>query len=584
MPIDSGNLALKGLDELFSTEEKRQEEQREQVQQIPIDELHPFTNHPFKVVDDEAMTRTVESIAQFGVLAPLIARPRPDGDGYEIISGHRRQFAAKMAGLETLPVIVRDMDDDAATILMVDSNLQREHMFDRLGRRDDETPFIVEWFTKQGIEVWSVNEGQQRFDTHVDKLMNYIRYWQASGESLKTSVRTRTRLEQLTGEGHYTGGTVAFGYKRVRLGRVNKKSQEVCDLVIDEAEAEIVRLIFHKYVYEGYGAQKLSHYLYEQGVVGRNNKNIPNTSIVRMIKNKGYTGYLINGAVETECPQLRIIEPELFEQAQELRQARTCERGGTSLGTSSKALLTGLVYCGHCGNRLSLTSSGRTHTYADGHTVKEVRPRYSCFYKIRHPGDCDGQSGYGVSKLDSIVEEVVRQIFAQFREVSRKKLLESVKTNDAARIQKKIKKIQKDLEAKQKELDDLKAETILVIRGVSALDKELLGTLVAEAREALETLEKQLVQAQEEYEEATKTAKRSNYICNELLTWADVYDTANHDERRAILQQFIKEIRVRKDYEISITLNASFNQVEQFKAVSTYDGAEIFEGISEKGA
>ena len=584
MPIDSGNLALKGLDELFSTEEKRQEEQREQVQQIPIDELHPFTNHPFKVVDDEAMTRTVESIAQFGVLAPLIARPRPDGDGYEIISGHRRQFAAKMAGLETLPVIVRDMDDDAATILMVDSNLQREHMFDRLGRRDDETPFIVEWFTKQGIEVWSVNEGQQRFDTHVDKLMNYIRYWQASGESLKTSVRTRTRLEQLTGEGHYTGGTVAFGYKRVRLGRVNKKSQEVCDLVIDEAEAEIVRLIFHKYVYEGYGAQKLSHYLYEQGVVGRNNKNIPNTSIVRMIKNKGYTGYLINGAVETECPQLRIIEPELFEQAQELRQARTCERGGTSLGTSSKALLTGLVYCGHCGNRLSLTSSGRIHTYADGHTVKEVRPRYSCFYKIRHPGDCDGQSGYGVSKLDSIVEEVVRQIFAQFREVSRKKLLESVKTNDAARIQKKIKKIQKDLEAKQKELDDLKAETILVIRGVSALDKELLGTLVAEAREALETLEKQLVQAQEEYEEATKTAKRSNYICNELLTWADVYDTANHDERRAILQQFIKEIRVRKDYEISITLNASFNQVEQLKAVSTYDGAEIFEGISEKGA
>ena len=290
-------------------------------------------------------------------------------------------------------------------------------MFDRLGRRDDETPFIVEWFTKQGIEVWSVNEGQQRFDTHVDKLMNYIRYWQASGESLKTSVRTRTRLEQLTGEGHYTGGTVAFGYKRVRLGRVNKKNQEVCDLVIDEAEAEIVR-----------------------------------------------------------------------------------------------------------------------------------------------------------------------QIFAQFREVSRKKLLESVKTNDATRIQKKIKKIQKDLEAKQKELDDLKAETILVIRGVSALDKELLGTLVAEAREALETLEKQLVQAQEEYEEATKTAKRSNYICNELLTWADVYDTANHDERRAILQQFIKEIRVRKDYEISITLNASFNQVEQLKSVSIYDGAEIFEEISEKGA
>ena len=128
MPIDSENLALKGLDDLFSTEENRQEAQREQVQQIPIDDLHPFTNHPFKVLDDEAMTRTVESIAQYGVLAPLIARPRPDGDGYEIISGHRRQYAAKLAGLDTLPVIVRQMSDDAAVILMVDSNLQREHI------------------------------------------------------------------------------------------------------------------------------------------------------------------------------------------------------------------------------------------------------------------------------------------------------------------------------------------------------------------------------------------------------------------------------------------------------------------------
>ena len=128
MPIDSGNLALKGLDDLFSTEENRQEEQREQVQQIPIDALHPFTNHPFKVLDDEAMTRTVESIAQYGVLAPLIARPRSDGDGYEIISGHRRKHAAELAHLDTVPVIVRNMKDDAATILMVDSNLQREHI------------------------------------------------------------------------------------------------------------------------------------------------------------------------------------------------------------------------------------------------------------------------------------------------------------------------------------------------------------------------------------------------------------------------------------------------------------------------
>lgn len=127
MPKSNANLALKGLDEMFSTEESRQEQKREQVQQIPIEELFPFKEHPFKVLDDEAMQRTVESVAQYGVLAPLIARPRPEG-GYEIISGHRRQHAAKLAGLDTLPVIVREMTDDAAVILMVDSNLQRENI------------------------------------------------------------------------------------------------------------------------------------------------------------------------------------------------------------------------------------------------------------------------------------------------------------------------------------------------------------------------------------------------------------------------------------------------------------------------
>lgn len=125
MPKGNANLALKGLDEMFSTEESRQEQKREQVQQIPIEELFPFKEHPFKVLDDEAMQRTVESVAQYGVLAPLIVRPRPEG-GYEIISGHRRQHAAELAGLDTLPVIVREMDDDAAILLMVDSNLQRE--------------------------------------------------------------------------------------------------------------------------------------------------------------------------------------------------------------------------------------------------------------------------------------------------------------------------------------------------------------------------------------------------------------------------------------------------------------------------
>ena len=175
MPKSNANLALKGLDEMFSTEESRQEQKREQVQQMPIEELFPFKEHPFKVLDDEAMQRTVESVAQYGVLAPLIARPRPEG-GYEIISGHRREHAAELAGLDTLPVIVREMTDDAAVILMVDSNLQRENILPSerafaykmkleaiersVGRPKNVGQVVPDYFGKRSTEIVAEGTGE----------------------------------------------------------------------------------------------------------------------------------------------------------------------------------------------------------------------------------------------------------------------------------------------------------------------------------------------------------------------------------------------------------------------------------------
>ncbi len=175
MPKSSLNVALKGVDDIFSTEESRQAEQREQVQQVPIDELHPFKDHPFKVLDDEAMQHTVESVKQLGVTNPLIARPRPEG-GYEIISGHRRQHAAQLAGLDTLPVIVREMDDDAAVLLMVDSNLQRESILPSerafaykmkleaiersVGRPKNVGQVVPDYFGKRSTEIVAEGTGE----------------------------------------------------------------------------------------------------------------------------------------------------------------------------------------------------------------------------------------------------------------------------------------------------------------------------------------------------------------------------------------------------------------------------------------
>ena len=441
-------------------------------------------------------------------------------------------------------------------------------MFDRLGRRDDETPFVVEWFVKQGIEVWSTQEGQQRFDSHVDKLMNYIRYWQASGESIKTSVRTRTRMEQLTEEGHYTGGIVAFGYRRVKHGRVNKRNQEVYDLEIDEHEAAIVRLIFQKYVYEGYGAQRLCHYLCEHNIMGRDGKNIPNVSIVRMIRNKSYTGYLINGKVETECPELQIIDPDLFERAQEARHARKRERGANPLSYSSQALLCGIVFCAHCGNRLSLASGVRKRIRADGTVTREKRIRYSCNYNVRHPGQCDGQSGYGVTKLDGIVESVVRMKFAEVRECSKQKLLEEMQAENLDQARKQVETLERDLQTRRQEQDVLKEETILVIQGKSALDRNMLADLVAENKIAVAKAHEALKMAKVELQELETSIEKSKQTCDDLFTWANVYEDADFNQRQAILHQFIKQVRAGRNYEVEIVLNVSLEEFEEFKAHS----------------
>ena len=285
-----------------------------------------------------------------------------------------------------------------------------------------------------------------------------------------------------------------------------------------------------------------------------------------MIQNKSYTGYLINGKVETECPQLRIIEPELFERAQELRLARKRTKGSNPTGYSSQALLCGIVFCAHCGNRLTLTTSGRTRTRADGTVVKETRCRYSCHYKVRHPGQCDGQSGYGVTKLDAIVESVVRMKFAEIRECSRKKLLEEMRGKELERVKAEIEKLERALQTRREEQDVLKDETIRVIRGTSQIDRDMLADLVAENKAAVAQAHEALQQAKAEQQEIEAAAEKMRRDCDDLFTWANAYDNAGFDERQAILHQFIREVRVGRDYDVEIILNVSLEEFEEFKA------------------
>ena len=218
-------------------------------------------------------------------------------------------------------------------------------MFDRLGRRDDETPFVVEWFVRNGIEVWSAKEGEQRFDSHMDKLTNYIRYWQASGESIKTSMRTKARLRQIVEEGHYKGGTAPYGYDLVKRGRFKKKSHELYELEVNDFEAVIVQVIFHKYVNEGLGIQRVATYLNENGIKTRSGDNWYPSSIRGMINNTTYTGILRSGEARSNViSELKIIEQETFDTVQDIARQRSNDyqqNRKVPLNTRGQALLSG---------------------------------------------------------------------------------------------------------------------------------------------------------------------------------------------------------------------------------------------------
>ena len=482
--------------------------------------------------------------------------------GWEIVKEFSEKgvsgFKVSAKDRDAIQEIQRDALQNRFDVLLV-------FMFDRLGRREDETPFVVEWFVKNGIEVWSAKEGQQRFDTHVDKLLNYIRYWQASGESIKTSVRTKTRMEQLTQEGYFTGGGVPFGYRLEHQGRTNKRNQDVGDLVVEPDEAEIVKLIFQKYLYEGYGAQRLCRYLAEQGITNRKGRNIPTTTINRIIKNPIYTGVIRNGECQSEVlTDLQIIDVETFEKAQQMMEKRATHHNDVPLNTKGRSLLVGNVYCGHCGGRLTLTTSGRKRVRKDGTILRETRARYQCHYNIRHPGECDGQSGYGVDKLDKLVDQIIRIQLGGSKNAPPQELIEKQQAKELELIKSKLKLLNDQYRQKQREYLDLRAETIKVVQGTSRLNVDLLNSLVDETSDQIKQLEQQIQATTTELEETLRDASQVLQEYDQLIGWAEMYDNCTFEAKKMIVAQFVRAVRVRRDYEIDIEFNVSF---EEFQAL-----------------
>ena len=471
------------------------------------------------------------------------------------ISGHK----VRAENRDKLQIIKEHARQGKFDILLV-------FMFDRIGRIADETPFVVEWFVRNGIRVWSTQEGEQRFDSHTDKLTNYIRFWQADGESEKTSIRTKTALGQLTEDGRFMGGSAPYGYDLVNSGILNKRKHEVFALSVNDSEAAVVRMIFEKYVNEGYGAQRIATWLNNQGYRARSGKPWHHASIRGILCNLTYTGVLRSGESRSPVQEhLQIITAEQYAIAQRIREARADSASmnpRVPLNTRGNSLLAGNVYCGHCGARLALTTNGKPYPCAADPNRVVKRIRYICYGKTRKQTECDGQTGYTAHILDGIVDKVVHHIFEQMWTVNKSEIVSQSYRDRMAERKTLLESAKRDHAKAADELATLRAEVVKSIRGESSFSTDTLGSLIRDAEDKCAALEQQLKSAQAAYDEGQALMASLNTQYDAIIGWSELYDGASIETKKMIVSCLIKRIDVFRDYRVHIDFNIDFDQFQ----------------------
>ena len=475
----------------------------------------------------------------------LVHEEREDG-----VSGHKVR-ASKRDSIQAIQELAKTGKFD---ILLV-------FMFDRIGRISDETPFVVEWFAKNDIRVWSTQEGEQRFGNHTDKLMNYIRFWQADGESEKTSIRTKTSLGLLVEDGHYKGGNPPYGYILVKSGRLDKKKNEKKNLAIFEEEAVIVQKVFDLYVRHGCGVHKIASILNAEGIRTRAGKNWHHASINGMIRNLTYTGVLRSG--DSRSPmiaELQIVSPQTYKAAQKILKNRAEDAADNRtypMNTESRCLLNGKVYCADCGSRLIVATNGR-YTIENG--VKQKRLRYMCYGKSKKQTDCHGQTGYSAKRLDDVVDGVIRKIFDSMKSIPKNEVVHSGLASLRKELESRYKATQRDLSKATDELTELKGEVIKSIRGQSKFAPALLNGLIAQAEQEIAALTLASVEAKKELDGLKYQVEELQARYDEVITWTELYDAADLPAKKMIVANLINRIEVGTDYELHIDFNIDLSQ------------------------
>ena len=442
-------------------------------------------------------------------------------------------------------------------------------MFDRIGRIDSETPFVVEWFIQNGIEVWSTYEGQQRLDNHTDKLVNYMRFWDAAGESIKISKRTKAGIKTMIGEGKWPGGPPPIGY-RLNAGRINKRGIEVSDIEVHPDEVEIARAIFDKYVFEGLGRNRMANFIKESGI------KIRSFRLDCMLRDPLYIGIIRRSGTRSEPqPHLQIIDNEIFEKAQvimEQRSNKSKELRSLPMQTKGKTLLTGNVFCGHCGGPLTKTTNGNGYVRKDGTKNPNKRVKYNCYNKSRKVKPCDGQTGYTAHILDDVIVSLLMDLFENIKDAPEDDVIEKRYQSELSIIKNKIKTAKAEL---KKLIDNLKTyqdEVIKAIQGTSKFDSDVLNDLIKQTKEGITNAENIVSSSELELENQQQHIEEIKSKYQDMVCWADMFEDSNLETKKMITAYLLESVMVRRGYEIEIKFSVGY---EHFCKVGGSEGEGV---------